>query len=734
MSILIILVLVFVFLIIAAGLTLLLITTSDVSNLATDNPKESAFMRFRDRQFNYDPGRKRQSWVELSRISPYLVQSVIVAEDRNFLTHKGFNWEEMWHALLTDVRERRFIKGGSSITQQLVKNLFLSPSRSVFRKIREALITYRMENTLTKARIMELYLNVIEWGENIYGAEEASRHYFNKSANELSLSEAIRLAATIPRPRLVSPLDRGNVFLISAERRILTGLLRHGWISGTKYKQTLIELNKIWVSGSNAPDFVPFEGPPAPLLTSEFWISRIKDPDVIIMDEEEINIFNQRAGPLSGEIDIFSFPEFMSCEEIRDKIAEVSGFDFSAGHGPGINYNPAEAELFAGKLFDETSPRYGKDNEPLNAGFYMKVLADMNLEGVKEDTKVSYALTVRRTDLLLWPSDELVMNKQFDYEFNRLHQSSLGIAEPVAVVHTSGDGSWAFVRTGTLDGWVRMNDLAFCGREEISRNPGESFLVVTSANCRAGSGAEVRMGARLRLLARKEGYYEFDLPVRGEDGLLEYIRDTLPAGHANEGFLKYTKSNSIKTAFKFLGSPYGWGGINGGTDCSSYLQYVFSVFGIILPRNSGAQTVVGRKISRFHGTGGSVVTKKKHSRNWEPGTALLRLPGHIMLYLGEYEGEFYAIHSVWGITNEERKIFRINSVSVTDLELGRGSPNGSLLQRITDVASVDLEKPGLLSLLRDFQYALSLHPWRIPILFIASFIFAIVLIVLIKLI
>jgi monofunctional glycosyltransferase len=732
MNILLILLLLFVLLILVLFLILLL-QTPDVARLASENPEESAFMRFRDRQFNYSPGQKRMNWTELSRISPYLIQSVIVAEDRTFLTHKGFYWEEMWHALLTNVKQRRIVKGGSSITQQLAKNLYLSSSRSLWRKIREGLITYRLENTLTKARIIELYLNVIEWGENIYGAEEASRKYFNKSANELRLSEAICLAASIPRPRSLSPLDRGSNFLISRERRILTSLLRHGWISEAKYKQTLIELSKLWESGNDTYEFVPFEGPAAALLTSEFWISRIKDPDAIIMDEEEINIFNQRAGLLSGGIDIFSLPEFMSREEIKDKIMEVSGFDASAGEWAGINNASADPESFAGKLFGDTSSRYGKDNEPLNADFYIKLLADMNIEGLTEDKKVSYALTVRRTDLLLWPSDELVMNKQFDYEFNRLHQSSLGIAEPVAVVHFSVDGSWAFVRTGSVDGWIKTNDLAFSGREEVSGYPGESFLVVTSVNCRTGSGAEAPLGAGLRLLARKEGYYEFDLPVRGENGGLKYVRDTITAGHVNEGFLKNNQSNAIMTAFKFLGTPYGWGGINGATDCSSYLQRVFSVFGIVLPRNSSAQTVVGRKISRFHGPDSSVSTKRKHAGNWVPGKSLLRFPGHIMLYLGEYEGKYYAIHSVWGITNEEQKIFRINSVAVTDLELGGGSPIGSLLERITDVASVDLEKPGFMSLLKDFQYALSLHPWKMPLVFITAFVFIIVLVILIKL-
>ncbi|MEZ4548800.1 MAG: biosynthetic peptidoglycan transglycosylase [Thermodesulfobacteriota bacterium] len=150
--------------------------TPDVSWLLTSNPEETAFMKFRKER----GGEIRKTWVELSRISPYLVESVIMAEDRNFLTHRGFYWEEMWNSMLLNIRNRRILRGGSSITQQLAKNVFLFPDRSFRRKFRETLIALRLERDIPKARILEIYLNVVEWGEGIYGAEEASRHYFGK--------------------------------------------------------------------------------------------------------------------------------------------------------------------------------------------------------------------------------------------------------------------------------------------------------------------------------------------------------------------------------------------------------------------------------------------------------------------------------------------------------------------------------------------------------------------------
>lgn len=224
------------------------------------------------------------------------------------------------------------------------------------------------------------------------------------------------------------------------------------------------------------------------------------------------------------------------------------------------------------------------------------------------------------------------------------------------------------------------------------------------------------MGTKLRFLAENDGDYDFNLPVRDEDGLLKYKKDTLPAEHANDGFLEYTKANSIKTALKLLGTAYGWGGFNGGMDCSSYLQSVFSVFGIVLPRNSSVQTAVGKRISRYDNANRLLRINVRQVEDWEPGITLLRFPGHIMLFLGENEGKYYAIHSVWGITDENNKIIRINEVSVTGLGLGAGSPSGSLIERISNAATVDLEKPGLKSFIRDIRHALQMHPWHLDII------------------
>lgn len=175
----------------------------DVSRLKKFNPRRTAFMEYREREWQCKGKKVRiqQKWVNFSHISPYAAKAVIIAEDDKFWSHRGFDLEAIEKAMEKDLKEGRFARGGSTISQQLVKNLYLSPSRNPLRKLAEALITWRMEKTLSKRRIIELYLNVAEWGEAIFGVEAASLHYYGKSSALLSPEEAARLAAVLPNPR-----------------------------------------------------------------------------------------------------------------------------------------------------------------------------------------------------------------------------------------------------------------------------------------------------------------------------------------------------------------------------------------------------------------------------------------------------------------------------------------------------------------------------------------------------
>jgi monofunctional biosynthetic peptidoglycan transglycosylase len=185
----------------------LYLSLPDVRALRTRNPETTAFieLRLREARAKGQPPRRVQHWVPYARISPNLKRAVLVAEDSGFWQHEGIDFEQMKESIEVNIERLEFARGGSTITQQLAKNLYLSPSKNPIRKIREILIARRLEAELTKQRILELYLNVIEWGDGIYGAEAAARTYFGKPAADLGASESALLAGAIVNPRLLTP-------------------------------------------------------------------------------------------------------------------------------------------------------------------------------------------------------------------------------------------------------------------------------------------------------------------------------------------------------------------------------------------------------------------------------------------------------------------------------------------------------------------------------------------------
>ena len=167
------------------------------------NPSSSAFMEDRlDIIQEQNPDAElKYKWVDYSKISNNLKRAVIASEDSKFVDHEGFDWEGIQKAYEKNLKKGKIVAGGSTISQQLAKNLFLSTKRTPWRKGEEALITVMLENVLSKRRILEIYLNVIEWGNGVFGAEAAARHYYKTSAAKLSTAQAAKLAAMIPNPR-----------------------------------------------------------------------------------------------------------------------------------------------------------------------------------------------------------------------------------------------------------------------------------------------------------------------------------------------------------------------------------------------------------------------------------------------------------------------------------------------------------------------------------------------------
>lgn len=167
------------------------------------NPSSSAFMedRLEIIQEQRPDAELKYRWVDYAKISSNLKRAVIASEDAKFLDHEGFDWEGIQKAYEKNLKKGKIVAGGSTISQQLAKNLFLSTKRTPWRKAEEAVITVMLENLLTKRRILEIYLNIIEWGNGVFGAEAAARHYYKTSAAKLSSGQAAKLAAMIPNPR-----------------------------------------------------------------------------------------------------------------------------------------------------------------------------------------------------------------------------------------------------------------------------------------------------------------------------------------------------------------------------------------------------------------------------------------------------------------------------------------------------------------------------------------------------
>lgn len=183
------------------------VTLPDVRPLARSNPDTTAFMGLREDEAHDagKPARRVQRWIAFNRISPHLKRAVLVAEDAAFWQHEGIDLVELQKSIETDWARGELVRGASTITQQLAKNLYLSPTRSPVRKLRELVIARRLEAELSKSRILELYLNVVEWGDGIWGVEAAAREYFHSSAATLGPEESALLAGALVNPRLLNP-------------------------------------------------------------------------------------------------------------------------------------------------------------------------------------------------------------------------------------------------------------------------------------------------------------------------------------------------------------------------------------------------------------------------------------------------------------------------------------------------------------------------------------------------
>jgi monofunctional biosynthetic peptidoglycan transglycosylase len=220
------------------GLSALWLSLPDVRPLATVNPTTTRMIELRRKQAadKRRPFRLRWQWRPLSRISPYLQRAAVLSEDAQFWKHEGVDWDAMKKAAEHDWHERSMERGASTITQQVAKNLYLSPSRNPLRKLRELLIARRLDRALGKSRVLEIYLNIAEWGDGVFGAEAAARRWFGCSAEALTPAQAARLVVALPNPFKRSPEAKSRA-LARRAARLVRGLRRAGVIDDAALAQ-----------------------------------------------------------------------------------------------------------------------------------------------------------------------------------------------------------------------------------------------------------------------------------------------------------------------------------------------------------------------------------------------------------------------------------------------------------------------------------------------------------------
>jgi monofunctional biosynthetic peptidoglycan transglycosylase len=225
------------------GGLLIYLSLPDVSDLTTNNPRSTALMlqRFREAKQSQANLVIRQQWVSFDKIPKLFKDTIRVTEDAAFYQHQGVDLGELKAAIKKNWQKGKYVRGASTITQQLAKNLYLSTDKSVIRKIKEYLITRRLENQLSKQRIFNLYLNVIEFGPGIFGVQAAAKHFFNKDVSQLNLEEMIRLTAVIPKPLKETP-TRNSSWIQWKASWILDTMRRYKYIDQNEYQRVMEKL------------------------------------------------------------------------------------------------------------------------------------------------------------------------------------------------------------------------------------------------------------------------------------------------------------------------------------------------------------------------------------------------------------------------------------------------------------------------------------------------------------
>lgn len=423
-------------------------------------------------------------------------------------------------------------------------------------------------------------------------------------------------------------------------------------------------------------------------LEPEFWVARAERADRVLMSGEEIAAFNAHAFANDDTmVDLRGFPRELAGADMRERITGISR--------------------------RSSYDRFYPDGSQVDDADYREWEAALNLDALPDTVATRFGLVVRRSDLRTFPTDTRVISGESSADLDRFQEHGLFPGEAVAVLHDSADGEWLFVQSYNYAAWVRRENVGIGEHAQVFDflDAGD-FLVVTddkvttnyNPQVPAVSELQLDMGVRLPLASNSDvghnlhgqnpyASYVVRLPLRDDDGRLAFEHALIARSEdVSIGYLPYTRANVIRQGFRFLGERYGWGHDYNGRDCTGFVSEVYKSFGLLMPRNSGDQgsSVIGSN-RRFDDDAGDP-PKLAALDDAAPG-ALVYIPGHVAMIIGEIDGEPWIIHDVAGLRyarpDGSQYSGLLHGVSVTPLLPMRASAKRRYLDRVYNIKSID---------------------------------------------